>query len=79
MIELKKEYIKMRNNNKFDSNWFYQYYLEKGGLPIDVNTFQMLFQTRTINGIDEILNFIDKAFGLTLVINKENKVIKVVE
>jgi hypothetical protein len=79
MTELKKEYIKMRNNNKFDSNWFYQYYLEKGGLYVDVNNFQMLFRTITMNGINDVLNFIDKSFGLTILFNKENKVIKVVE
>ena len=40
---MKEQYIKMRNKNQFDINWFYSYYLEKGG-KAEFNAFMMLFK-----------------------------------
>lgn len=76
-MENKEQYIQMRNRGKFDINWFYRYYIEKGG-KVDFNTFQHTFQL--IFHIDEnVLGKLDKEFGLTTLHDKEGRFIKVVE
>lgn len=72
-MENKQQYIQMRNRGKFDINWFYRYYIEKGG-KLDFNTFQMVFHID-----DSVLGKLDKDFGLTTLHDKEGRFIKVVE
>lgn len=38
-MDFKKEYIKMRNSGKYELEFFYQYYLSKGGVMTDPNEF----------------------------------------
>ena len=70
---MKEQYIQMRNRGKFDINWFYRYYIEKG-CKLDFNTFQMVFHID-----DSVLSKLDKDFGLTTLHDKEGRFIKVVE
>ena len=70
---MKQQYIQMRNKSQFDINWFYRYYIEKGG-KVDFNTFAMIF-----NLDDVVLRNIDTEFNLTILQDKEGRFIKVVE
>jgi hypothetical protein len=63
----------MRKKNQFDIHWFYKYYREKGGTA-DFNVFQMMFQLNR-----DVLNNIDKEFGLTIVQSKNGDFLSVVE
>lgn len=73
---MKEEYIKQRNSNKFTTNFFYKYYLENGGTPIDMETFKQIFSFFNIN---EVLETIDRKFELTRLYDRDNKFIKIVE
>lgn len=70
---MKEQYVKMRNKNKFDINWFYSYYLEKGG-KAEFNAFMMLFKLD-----NQILANIDREYGLNVLEDKDGNFIKVVE
>lgn len=70
---MKEQYIKMRNKNQFDINWFYSYYLEKGG-KAEFNVFMMLFKLD-----NQILANIDREYGLNVLEDKDGNFIKVVE
>ena len=69
---MKDEYIKMRNSGRYDINWFYKYYDK----PIDIHNFTAVFQMGDLN---LILEHLDKEFGLTILLDKQNKFIKVCE
>lgn len=69
---MKEEYIKMRNSGRYDINWFYKYYDK----PIDIHNFTAVFQMGDLN---LILEHLDKEFGLTILLDKQNKFIKVCE
>lgn len=69
---MKEEYIKMRNSGQYDLGWFYRYYKENGGTA-DINTFQILF-----NLDSEMLNNLDKKFGLNVLLDKNGNFIKIV-
>jgi len=69
---MKDEYIKMRNSGRYDINWFYKYYDK----PIDIHNFTAVFQMGDLN---LILEHLDKEFGLTILLAKQNKFIKVCE
>ena len=70
---MKDKYIKMRNSGRYDLQWFYDYYIQNSGDSIDINTFGMVFNS--VN-LDNILEHIDKKFGLTRVYDKNNNFIK---
>lgn len=70
---MKEQYIQMRKKSQFDIHWFYKYYREKGG-AVDFNVFQMTFQ---LNG--DVLNNMDKEFGLTIVQSKNGDFLNVAE
>jgi len=69
---MKEEYIKMRNLGRYDINWFYKYFDKS----IDIHNFTAVFQMGDLN---LILEHLDKEFGLTILLDKENKFIKVCE
>jgi hypothetical protein len=73
---MKDKYIKMRNTGKYDLQWFYDYYRKNSGDSIDINTFGMVFNS--VN-LDNILEHIDRKFGLTRVYDKNNNFIKAYE
>lgn len=69
------EYIKMRNSGKYNINWFYEYYISKGGKSIDISKFSMVFNTGNLDGI---LSDLDREFNLvSLYDNSGTKLIKV--
>jgi hypothetical protein len=61
---MREEYITMRNNGKYNVNWFYRYYLESGGDDIDIQKFLFVFNSVPLN---DILNHIDKRYELTTI------------
>jgi hypothetical protein len=73
---MKEKYIKMRNSGSYDLKWFYDYYVQNSGDSIDINTFGMIFNSVSL---DNILEHIDRKFGLTRLYDKGNKLIKVYE
>ena len=73
---MKEKYIKMRNTGKYDLQWFYDYYRQNSGDSIDINTFGMVFNSVNLNNI---LEHIDKKFGLTRVYDNNNNFIKAYE
>jgi hypothetical protein len=73
---MKEKYIKMRNSGKYDLQWFYDHYRQNSTDNTDINTFGMVFNS--VN-LDNILEHIDRKFGLTRVYDKNNNFIKVYE
>jgi len=59
---MKEEYIRMRKSGFYRANWFYRYYLSKGGTNVPFEYFVMVFQT---GDIDNIIDYIDKEYKLT--------------
>jgi hypothetical protein len=73
---MKEKYIKMRNSGKYDLQWFYDHYRQNSTDNTDINAFGMIFNS--VN-LDNILEHIDKKFGLIRVYDKNNNFIKVYE
>jgi hypothetical protein len=42
-MDFKKEYIKMRNSGKYELDFFFNYYISKGGIINDPNEFTETF------------------------------------
>ncbi len=95
-MDYKKEYIKMRNEGKFELNFFFNYYLSRGGKMTDPHEFTEHFMyTHTMQptppGFPQmkmrtgetdrsaIIDHMDGVFGLTVLMNKDGNLIKVVE
>lgn len=89
---MRERYIQMRNTSQFDLNWFYEYYVQefpnipqtwfKNGQTIQrelipanqfMNPFQMMFSLQSI----EVLDYLDKVYGVTKVEDKEGKLIHI--
>lgn len=68
------KYISMRNNGKYELEWFYSYYLENGGKRANIEDFQVVLNS--IN-LQEVLDFLDIKFKLTKIYDVNNKLIKV--
>lgn len=71
---MKEKYIKMRNTGEYDLQWFYDYYRQNSGDSIDINTFGIIFNSVSLDGI---LEHIDRKFGLTRIYDNKNNFIKV--
>jgi len=71
-------YIQMRKTNQYDFGWFYEYYIDnrdskKDTIPFEIfiQAFRMYFQMRS----KDILEHLDKKFGVQLIENKEGQII----
>lgn len=73
MKEQFKEMVKTRN---FPIEWFFHYYHQKGGIPINIHLFMQWFEQFNFN---DILDNIAKSFGLNRLMNKEGILIAVYE
>lgn len=71
MIE---QYIHMRNLKQYNLNWFYNYFIQNGGKIDSVQSFQNVFNFINLN---DILNYLDHKFELTVIYDKNNNFIKV--
>lgn len=72
----RESYIKQRNNQKYDLQWFYKYWNDNGGKQIDINTFGQIFNMQDLNSI---LNFLDHKFKLNILCNKDGSFVKAFE
>ncbi len=72
---MREQYIKMRNEHRIDASLLYTFAREQG-FDGDPTTFMTAMQ---FTNIDEMFGAIDRKFGLTLLFDKNNKFIKVVE
>lgn len=72
---MKEQYIKMRNENRIDAAVLYTF-ARKQGFDGDTNAFMMAMQ---FMNIEEMFSAIDRKFELTLLFDKNNKFIKIIE
>ena len=72
MESLKRIYKNMRTQGSYPIEWFHSYYSKKANKPIDLQTFQFVF--RNVN-LDSLISSLDYEFELTILTNKENKII----
>lgn len=72
MIE---QYKKLRTQDDMPVSWFYDYFTKESGRQIDFHAFHMIFMSGDIN---QTMLHLDKKFNLTLVMNRDGRVIKVV-
>ena len=89
-MSLVQEYIAMRNNNSFKTEWFHKYWLENGGKQMSLNDFEQTFfyesiydtdgkvVHRTLKDITPLVVNLDKKFNLTLLFANDGKFLKVV-
>ena len=71
---MKEEYIKIRNTRQYDVNWFCKYFRENGGRNVDINQFA---QAINFVNIENMLDFLDHKFNLTVVYNSNGEFIRV--
>jgi hypothetical protein len=72
---LKEQYIKMRNSNRIDAAVLYTFAREQG---FDGDTLAFM-QAMQFWDISEMFSAIDRKLGLTLLFDKNNKFIKIIE
>jgi hypothetical protein len=68
-----EQYIKMRNENQYSIEWFYNYYRNHSKHNIDIKTFEGIFR---MSNFDSIVEHIDRKFGLDVLTDKDGKFIK---
>lgn len=92
-MNYKQQYIKMRNEGKYDIKFFYNYYISQGGVMTDPQQFTQNFLNKLVqhpmmHGMminegerdkEAIKAHMDSVFGLTILMDSEGKFIKVVE
>lgn len=94
METIKEGYIKMRNSQKFDNKWLWEYYKQEGGKMSDPNQFIENFyivqepiilhgmtvgHQRAERDLGNFFEDIDKKFSLHTLWDKNGKFIKVVQ
>lgn len=77
MESLKSDYIKMRNSQKYDLQWFYNYWNDNGGSRLDINTFGQMFNMQ--NSLGQISDDLDHKFSLNILCNSDGSFIKAYE
>lgn len=95
MKTIKERYIQMRNSQKLDNAWLWEYYKSEGGKEFTnmndfLENFYIVQQPIELHGhvvgyqranrdLRGFFEYMDKKFELTTVVNKEGNFIKVVE
>lgn len=72
---MREEYIKIRNTKQYDVNWFYNYFMENGGKNTNINQFA---QAINFINLDNMLDFLDHKFNVTVVYGSDGRFIRVV-
>lgn len=73
---MKERYIKMRNEGRYDVDWFYEYYVDHSKHNIDFQTFSSILSNANL---ESIIDHIDGKFKLTRLYDEKNNFIKIVE
>lgn len=82
---LKQAYIDMRMSGVYEDNWFHQFYLSEGGTILDLRRFSIMFLKYTTNlfenhqDINFVLGHIDNIYKLTFLLDKNKKIIKIIQ
>jgi len=71
---MKEQFIKMIKDKNYPIEWFYKYYHEKGGAPINIHIFMHLFEQFNFH---QLLDNIAVSFGLNRLFSKEGVLIGV--
>jgi hypothetical protein len=74
MEKLKNIYKQMRLQNQYPINFFYSYFIAKGGTDIGLQNFGIAFNHLEL---DPIIQMMDSEFKLTFLINNKNQIIKI--
>lgn len=79
---MREQYLQMRKNGNFSMEWFYEYYKknfnsEKHKILIPFEIFQQTFNFYFQNNANIILENLDFEFEITILTDKENKIINV--
>lgn len=86
---MREQYLKMRNSNRYDMNWFYSYFKDKGGKATP-EEFELAFRMKKVThnfagqkidtmenrDIKEILEELDRKFEVAILTDKTGKFIK---
>ena len=72
---MREEYIKMRNKQQYNINWFYKYFISQGG-NLDCQTFGVMFNQ--FGNLNDVIAFLDSKFNLTS-LYQGDKFLKIVE
>lgn len=90
---MKDSYIRMRNSGNLDINWFFKYYKQEGGVA-EPDAFYDLFEYERIDRIEvpggymenkiprnkeQLVNSVDKMFGLTILYDQNGRFLKIVD
>lgn len=73
---MKEQFKEMVRTKNYPLEWFYRYYHQKGGVPINIHLFMQFFEQFDFN---QILDNIAKSFGLNRLVDKEGVLIAVYE
>ena len=94
MKTIKERYIAIRNSQKLDNTWLWDFYKEQGGKMTDINEFIEYFyiiqqpiqmhgitvgHQRANRDLSSFFSEMDKKMGLTTLWDKDNNFIKVIE
>ena len=63
----------MRVKGIYHIEFFYDYYLQKGGKNINIQSFTHIF--KMVN-LDPILEYLDSVFNLVILTDQNNKIVK---
>lgn len=66
----------MRNKQQYNIEWFYEYFINQGGKINSPLEFAQYFNLVNLN---DILNYLDNKFSLTILVDKNNNFIKIIE
>ena len=72
---MREEYIKMRNKQQYNINWFYKYFVSQGG-NLDGQTFGVMFNQ--FGNLSDVIAFLDSKFNL-ISLYQGDKFLKIVE
>ena len=73
---MKEQFKEMVRTKQYPREWFYQYYHQRGGAPINIHIFMHFFERFDFN---QLLDNVAKSFGLNRLVDKDGILIKVLE
>jgi hypothetical protein len=73
---MKEQFINMVKTKHYPLEWFYQYYHQRGGTPINIHVFMHWFESFELN---QLLDNVAKSFGLNRIADKNGLLVLVYE
>ena len=74
---MRERYLNMRKSKIVDLQWFYDFFIEKSGKSMDPYLFQQTFSMFFGLNQNSVIEFLDKYFNITTLIDKNQQEIKV--